>query len=412
MKYCLIGEKLGHSYSEIIHKARGLDYELRPIPRDKVKDFCLSGEYDGFNVTIPYKKEVIPYLDAVSSIAQRAGAVNTVTYRDGKLYGDNTDVDGMKYMLSRKGVSLKGKHILILGSGGTSNTARALAEREGASKVTVVSRTGEVNYSNVKELAREIEVIINATPVGMYPNSGQTPINLDGFDSLEGVFDCIYNPFETELIHEAKKKGLITSHGLSMLIEQALLAEDIWLESSHTREESEELIAEIYSKTSNLVLFGMPSCGKSTLGKIVAEKLKREFVDTDTLITEKTGKTPSEIIKESGEKAFRDIESKVINSVAKESGKVISVGGGGVLRSENVKALHSNGVMIYIKRPLALLSSEDRPLSQNKGIDKLYEERKDIYEGAKDSFVLNDKTTDYAVKEILKEYEIACNKRC
>lgn len=412
MKYCLIGEKLGHSYSAVIHNARGLDYTLNPMERDALQAFCNSGEYKGFNITIPYKKEIIPYLDCISDIAKEAGAVNTVVEREGKLFGYNTDVGGMKYMLARKGITLKDKKILILGSGGTSNTAKTLAKYEGAKSVTVVSRSGEVNYDNCMELAKDTQIIINATPVGMYPNNGKAPLSLEGFDSLEGVFDCIYNPFVTELLHDAKERGIVCSHGLSMLIEQALLAEDIWLERDHTAVESEELIASVYAKTANVVLFGMPSCGKSTLGKIIADKLGREFVDSDEEITQKIGKTPAEIIKESGEKVFRDIESEVIISLAKESGKVIALGGGGVLRSENVKALRSNGVLIYIKRPLELLSTENRPLSQSKGVEKLYEERKDIYEKSKDCSVLNDKTEEYAVEEILKEYEIACYKRC
>lgn len=412
MKYCLIGEKLGHSYSAVIHNARGLEYTLNPMPKDELQSFCASRKFKGFNITIPYKKDIIPYLDDISDIAKDAGAVNTVVDREGKLFGYNTDVGGMKYMLARKGISLKGKNLLILGSGGTSNTAKTLAKYEGAKSVTIVSRSGEVNYDNCKNIAKDTEIIINATPVGMYPNNGKAPLTLDGFDSLEGVFDCIYNPFVTELLNDAKERGIVYSHGLSMLVEQALLAEDIWLENTHTQEESEQLIADVYSKTANIVLFGMPSCGKTTFGKVIAKRLGRDFIDSDGEITRRTGKTPAEIIKESGEKVFRDVESEVILSIAKESGKVIALGGGGVLRSENVKALRSNGILVYIQRPLDLLSTDGRPLSQSKGVAKLYEERKDIYENAKDCSVLNDKTEEYAVEEILKEYEIACYKRC
>ncbi len=412
MKYCLIGEKLGHSYSAVIHRSRGYDYDLCPIEKGKLEEFCKKSEYDGFNVTIPYKKDIIPYLDELSERAKAVGAVNTVTRKDGKLYGDNTDIGGLEYMISSKGVSLKNKHVLILGSGGASATAVALSHEKGAKSVTVVSRSGEVNYVNCKSVAGNAQIIINATPVGMYPNTEATPITLDGFDRLEAVFDCIYNPFTTELLCEARSKNLISSHGLPMLVEQALIAEDIWSGGAHTREESEETLALVFAKMANIVLFGMPSSGKSTLGKLIADKLKKEFVDTDEEITKKYGKKPSEIINESGEQAFRNMESEVVKEVAKLSGRVISLGGGAVLRGENVRALRANGILCYIKRPLSLLTTEDRPLSQREGIEKLFEARKDIYEEAKDYSVNNDKKIEKAVKEIIKGYETACNKRC
>lgn len=412
MKFCLIGEKLGHSYSAILHNARGFDYVLNPLKKDELTSFCKNCKFDGFNVTIPYKKDIFEQVDFISDLAKEVGAVNTVCNRDGKLYGYNTDVGGLRYMLARKGVTLKDKNVLLLGSGGASNTARTLAKIDGANKIWIVSRSGEVNYSNYKQIAQSAQIIINTTPVGMYPNGGVSPITLDGFDMLEGVFDCIYNPLQTELLRLAEKRGVACSGGLSMLVEQALLAEDIWTNSQHTQEDSEKTLARLSAECMNIVLFGMPSCGKSTLGKNLATTLSREFIDTDLVIQQRTGKTPSQIIKESGEKVFRDIESEVIKSVASLSGKVISLGGGGVLREENVRELRSNGVLIYIKRPLELLSEEDRPLSAQKGIIALYNERKEIYENAKDRIVVNDGEIDKAVKEIISEYEIACNKRC
>lgn len=410
MKYCLIGEKLGHSYSAVIHNKRGYDYTLRPIKREYIAEFCKE-DYDGFNITIPYKKDIMEYIDFVTEDAKLIGAVNTVKKVDGKLYGYNTDLGGLKYTFDRIGVSVTDKKVLVLGSGGASAVAVALCKKEKAKSVTVVSRTGEVNYQNVYELKGDSEIIINTTPVGMYPNVDESPISLIEFRSLVAVVDAIYNPYRTKLLQQAKDLNIPYSCGLPMLVEQGLLAEDIWSNTTHTQKDTEDLIAYLSQKTANVVLFGMPSCGKSTIGRLLGKELDREFLDTDALIKEKTGKSPSEIIKQKGEKAFRDIESEVIKSVAKLSSKVISLGGGGVLREENVLALQSNGVLCYIKRPLELLDDADRPLSQSKGIKQLFEERKDIYDSAKDIEISNDKSVEDATREIIEKYEIACYKR-
>ena len=410
MKYCLIGAKLGHSYSAVIHQKRGYDYILNPIEKDKISSFCKEN-YDGFNITIPYKKDIMEHLDWISEDAKDIGAVNTVVKRDGKLFGYNTDLGGLKYTLDRANITLLNKNVLVLGSGGASVVAVALCKKEKANKVTVVSRSGEVNYQNVYEKESDTNVIINTTPVGMYPNCDDSPISLKEFKKLESVVDVIYNPYRTKLLQEARDLSLSCTSGLAMLVEQALLAEDIWSNTTHSESESEDLIAYLSQKTANVVLFGMPSCGKSTIGKALAKELDREFLDTDELIKQKTGKSPSTIIKESGEKVFRDIESEVIKSVGILSSKVISLGGGGVLRRENVLALQSNGVLCYVKRPLELLENTDRPLSMQKGVQKLWKERKDIYESAKDISIDNTKTVFDAVKEIIEKYEIACYKR-
>ncbi len=410
MKYCLIGEKLGHSYSVIIHEKRGYDYILRPIERNALFNFCKE-DYDGFNITIPYKKDIMQWLDFISDDAKQIGAVNTVKRENGKLYGYNTDLGGLKYTFDRIGVSLKGQNVLVLGSGGASKVAVTLAKKEGAKSVNIVSRTGEINYQNVYEKVPFATVIINTTPVGMFPNVDDSPISLDGFENLIAVVDAIYNPYQTKLLVQAQRKKLKFSNGLAMLVEQGLIAEDIWSNTTHTKQETEDIISYLVQKTMNVVLFGMPSCGKSTLGRLVSKKLNRQFVDTDELVKEKTGKTPAEIITESGEKVFRDIESDVIKSVASLSGKVISLGGGGVLRRENVDALKQNGIMVYVDRPLELLVDEDRPLTQQKGVQKLFEERKGKYESAKDICVTNNGNIENGVKEIIEKYEIACNKR-
>lgn len=404
MKYCLIGEKLGHSYSKTIHEKFGLDYFLVELKKEELDGFFKGCEYAGFNVTIPYKKEVMPKLKKISKEASLAGAVNTVVNKNGEFYGYNTDIEGMEYMLKRRGVSVKGKNVLILGSGGTSNTAVTLCKLKKAKSHVIVSRTGKVNYLNCYDL-KDTQIIINTTPVGMYPNVYDKPIDVSKFPNLEGVFDCIYNPKMTELLFDAKRLNIPYSNGLSMLVKQGLLAEDIWLNSSHTNDVVEKTIKEISLKTSNIVLTGMPSCGKSTIGQILAKKLGLEFLDTDEEIYKRHNKRPSQIILESGEKAFRLLESDVIKDVSLKGGRIIALGGGAVLNSENVKNLKRNGTIVYIKRNLDLLSLDGRPLSQQKGVYALYEERKGIYEGVADIIVDNNLSVENCVKEVIYKYE-------
>ena len=287
----------------------------------------------------------------------------------------------MEYMIARCGLTLKNKVVMILGSGGTSGTACALAQKQGAKKVYVVSRTGEVNYTNCPR--KGVQILINATPVGMYPNVDESPIELTGFESLEGVFECVYNPRKTRLILAAENLGIVASSGLPMLVAQAVKAEEIWREENFD-DKVEELISAIARDKVNVVLEGMPSSGKTTVGKLVADILGREFYDVDEEIKRETGRTPSDIINKDGEAVFRDIESTVVRRLVKESGKVIALGGGSVIREENVLAFRQNGVVFYLNRPLSLLTAEDRPISQKEGIKALYEKRRSLYENAAD----------------------------
>ena len=404
MKYCLIGEVLKHSYSQVIHGKLGLDYKLVEVEKEMLDDFIKNSNYDGFNVTIPYKKDVLKYMSYLSPVAQSAGAVNTVVNKNGKFYGYNTDVDGMNYMIKRVGLTLTDKVVMILGSGGTSNTAVTLAKREGAKEIIVVSRSGEINYENCYEY-QGVEIIINSTPVGMFPKVFASPIRLEPFKNLQGVFDCIYNPKNTELIIKARSLGIPCEDGLSMLVEQALLAHDIWTGKTHDNLATEKMIKEIRKLTTNIILCGMPSAGKTTIGKKVAKLLSLNFFDSDDEITKKTGKTPAQIIIESGETAFRDIESEVVKELSIKSGAVISLGGGAVLRSENVVNLKRNGTIVYIKRDLELLTANNRPISQKDGIKSLYEKRKGVYEKVGDIIVENDTTVDNCAKKVVKYYE-------
>ena len=407
MKFCLIGEKLSHSYSKEIHNFCGLNYTLKEIVRCGVGDFVKNSDYHGFNVTIPYKKDVLPFLDEVSSEAIKMGAVNTVLNKNGKLYGFNTDVDGVEYTFKRKGINLLSKKVLILGTGGASKAIDFVCKKHGAEYI-FVSRNGEINYQNCYDISG-VDIIVNATPVGMYPFFNQSPIDLSKFNNLEFVFDLIYNPQKTLLIKQAETLNIEHSNGLPMLVEQALKAQDIWLSKTHTEKDTEEIISRLCNDKLNVALMGMPGCGKSTVGKALADSLGKEFIDLDEQITLYKGKTPSEIITEQGEKEFRDIESEVLSKIALKSGAVISLGGGAVIREENRKALSLNSVTVYIKRDLALLESDNRPLSKKVGVEELYKQRKEFYETA-DIVINNDKSIEDCVKEIVSTYEIACNK--
>lgn len=412
MKYCLIGKKLSHSYSCDIHCERGFDYTLKELAEEQVSPFFAAGGYDGFNVTIPYKKNAAALSDVLSREARETGSVNTVKRENGKLYGYNTDIGGVYYMLKRKGMSFCGKSVLIGGTGGAAQTVFYCAKKGGAKSVRFLSRSGEINYNNYPQLAGDTQIFVNATPVGMYPETDASPVDLAAFKNAEAVFDLIYNPFFTKLLRQAEKLNLVYSNGLPMLAEQALLAEDIWAGGSHKESDTEEVIRGIVKRRGNIVLFGMPSAGKTTLGKLVAETAGRKFIDTDDEIERVTGRTPAEIIKADGEAKFREMETAVIKTVAKTNGAVIAVGGGATIREENVSALKSNGVLIRIDRDLSELITDGRPMSQAKGVFALYEERKEAYERATDVAVKNDRSEEIVAKEILKTYEDTCYKRC
>ena len=407
MKFCLIGEKLSHSYSKEIHEYLGLDYTLKEIVRCGVGDFVTNSSYKGFNVTIPYKKDVIPYLDQVSSVAKEIGAVNTVVNKNGKLYGYNTDVGGILYTLERKGVNLSGKRVLILGTGGASKAVEYVCKTQGAN-YTFVSRNGDVNYQNCYDI-KGVEVIINATPVGMYPLIDECPVNLEKFDRLQCVIDLIYNPQKTLLIKKAEELNLICSNGLPMLVEQALLAQDIWLDKKHLPSLTEEIILKLSGDKLNLALIGMPGAGKTTVGKELAVKLNKKFIDLDEEIKSSIGKSPAEIILSDGEERFREIETQVLKNVLLNSNAVISLGGGAVIKQENRRLLGLNAITVYIKRDLSSLGLENRPISKDKGVEKLFAERKPYYESA-DIWVDNNGAINDTLKEIVLKYEATRSK--
>lgn len=390
MRYGLLGEHLGHSFSREIHEKLGrYQYELIEIAPDELGGFMRSKDFTGLNITIPYKQAVIPYLDALSDRALAIGAVNTVVNRGGKLYGDNTDFGGLEALLRRMGLNLRGKTVLIAGSGGTGATAAAVAETLGAAAVHRMSRTGRggaLTYEDAYTRYPGAEILINTTPCGMFPRADETPVALKRLPGLEGVADVIYNPLTTVLVQRARARGLKAENGLYMLVAQAVLAAGVFLEESFPQDVIESIYREILLEKQNIVLIGMPSAGKTTVGALLAARLGRELTDTDTEIVRSAGMPVTEIFSRFGEARFRELETETVRLLSRTGGRVIATGGGAVMRQENVDALKQNGVLVFLDRPLSeLLPTDDRPLSNDREkLRALYETRRPIYAAAAD----------------------------
>lgn len=403
MEYGLIGEKLGHSYSQMIH-ARLADYryELKEIAPERLDAFIEARNFRGLNVTIPYKQAVMKHCAELSPEAMEVGSVNTLIMRpDGSLFGHNTDIDGFIYMLRRGEIDPAGAKAVILGSGGTSLTARAALTRLGAREIVTVSRKGPVDYAALYAEHADAEILVNATPVGMYPKNGASPVELDRLPKVRGVADVIYNPEKTALILAAQAKGIPAVSGLSMLVAQAREAAELFAGHAIPAGRVEDIVSEIGAQTLNLILVGMPGCGKSTLGQAVAAALQREFVDCDAEIVRRAGKSIPEIFAQDGEGAFRALESGVLADVCRGHGLVISTGGGAVLRAENRDAMRQNGRVCLIRRALALLPRDGRPLSASEdAVARLWEARRAAYETAADFPVENDGTVEEAAEKI------------
>lgn len=405
MKSGLLGRKLGHSYSPQIHALMGdYSYDLFEREPDEVGYFVKNGNYTGINVTIPYKKDVIPYLDELSPMALRMGAVNTIVRReDGSLFGHNTDYFGFTSMVERSGVSVSGKKVLVLGSGGASNTAVKVLQDMGAN-VIIVSRTGKNNYNNLY-LHKDTSIIVNTTPVGMYPNTGNCPIDLKDFPRLEGILDMIYNPARTQLMLNAESLGLPHENGLWMLVAQAKEAAEYF----GRKPLDDGIIHIVHKKLSaqmqNIVLIGMPGCGKSTIAKLLAEKTNRKLADSDKKIVELAGKTIPEIFSQDGEDVFRQWETKALAELGKQSGLIIATGGGCITQKRNYPLLHQNSTIFWLQRNLDLLPTDGRPLSQINKLGDMYKIRKPMYETFADHIVDNNGDLDAAVCTILKYLE-------
>ena len=410
MKYGCIGEHLSHSFSKEIHNLLAdYPYEIAEVSRERLDAFMTERDFIGINVTIPYKELVIPHLYSIDEAARAIGAVNTIVKRDGLLYGYNTDFYGMSALITHAGISIKGKSVAILGTGGTAKTARSVANALGASEVTVVSRKKTEEYSDYDELykkASKIEIIINTTPVGMYPEPYASPIKLERFTSLTGVVDAIYNPLRTELVLEAKKRGIAAEGGLYMLVAQAVRASEIFLDIKYPECTTEAIYQKVLKSKENIVLIGMPASGKSTVGGLLSELLDRELFDTDEMIVEAEGTTIAEIFKDKGEAYFRDLESWAVSAASRATRRIIATGGGAVLRSKNVEALRQNGRLFFLNRaPESLIPTETRPLASDRdAIMKRYSERYPIYCASADEIIECNKTAEHIAKEIGENY--------
>lgn len=399
----LIGEKLGHSFSPAIHgKLADYEYKLYELSPEQVGPFLERKEYDGLNVTIPYKKTVIPYCDELTEAAKSIGSVNTIVKRpDGTLLGHNTDYDGFMWLLKNAGAEVKGKKALVLGTGGASVTVQAALRDLGAASVVVISRSGEDNYENIARHS-DAKILVNATPVGMYPKTGVSPVDLDSFTALEGVFDVVYNPAKTQLLLEAEKRGIPCANGLGMLVAQAKAACERFTGQPIADEKVYTIKAEMERNTRNVMLIGMPGSGKSTVGAALAEKLGRKLVDVDERIVEMAGCSIPEIFAKDGEEGFRQIEHQALCEVSKESGLVIATGGGVVTRRENLDPMRQNSLIVWLLRDLSLLPKDGRPLSQANSLTEMFKVREPLYRAAADCVADNNGSLEDTLKQIME----------
>lgn len=406
-KFGLLGRKLGHSFSPKIHSLLGdYPYDLFEVEPEDVEEFLHRGDFSGLNVTIPYKKTVIPFCAELSPAAQRIGSVNTLLRReDGTLYGDNTDYDGFLYLLKSAGAQVAGKKALVLGSGGASLTVRTVLADLGAGEVVVISRTGENNYQNLHRHA-DAQMIVNTTPVGMYPNTGVSPVDLGLFPQCEGVFDLIYNPARTQFLLDGQRRGMLWANGLGMLVAQAKAAAERFLGEKIPDQRVEEITRQMAAQTGNLLLIGMPGCGKSTVGRCLARRLGRTLVDLDKEIEQAAGCTIPEIFAREGEEGFRRREHDALRRYSKESGLVISAGGGIVTRGENRDPMWENSTVIWLRRDLDKLPTHGRPISQSTPLEELYRRRAPLYEAISHLAVDNTGSVEETAEEIIRRLSL------
>lgn len=416
MKYGLIGERLSHSFSPELHsRLAGYDYELCELGEQELGAFMRARDFCGINVTIPYKASVIPYLDWISEEAARLGSVNTVVNRGGRLFGYNTDILGMRELISHVGADIRGKKVLVLGTGGTARTAAFCARDLGAMEIFLISREPSshtdlpfpvIDYATAYGEHSDADIIINATPVGMYPNTKECPIELEGFSRLSAVIDAIYNPLRTRLITEAHRLGIRAEGGLYMLVAQAVYASALFLGIEPRHEDIGRLYSELLREKENIVLIGMPTSGKTTVGRILSQELGRELCVTDDIIERELGYTISEYFEHHSESEFRDLEARVINEVSARSGVIISTGGGCILRTENIEALRSTGRIYFIDRSVGkLFPTDNRPLARTRSdVERLYRSRYMIYRSLCDIRIDGDATPTEVARQIREEF--------
>ncbi len=411
MRYGLIGEKLGHSFSKDIHE-RIADYtfDLIPLSKEEFKTFMEKKEFTALNVTIPYKKDVIPYLDEMDEHAKAIGAVNTIVNRDGKLKGYNTDFTGFLYMVKKHNVHMEGKKVLIIGNGGASAAIQAVVQHESAGSmviVDVVPGNGAISYDEMFSSHLDAEIIINTSPIGMYPRIGNAPIDISMFHKCEAVLDVIYNPILTRLCFEAQEMDIKRVNGLEMLIAQAKQSVEFFLDKSIDDQIIDDIYQDMLRERCNIVLIGMPSAGKTTIGKMLENRMQKEFIDLDDIIIEKAGKSIPEIFEESGEAGFRAIETEAAIEVSKLNNKIIATGGGTIKHKVNMDYLRQNGITIFIDRDVDKLISSDpnRPLSKSTdALEKMHAERLPLYQEYAAYVAVNNSDIESTVTEIEEAY--------
>ena len=403
--YGLIGETLKHSWSVPIHHELGCEaYRLYELKAEELEPFLKNNEIGGLNVTIPYKKAVIPCCASIDPYAAAIGSVNTlVPDKDGRLHGFNTDALGLSYIARRSGISFRGAKVVILGSGGTSLTAQAVARQEKAREVIVVSRSGENNYTNIARHS-DADILINTTPVGMYPHNGEYPIDLNVFSSLSGALDVIYNPQRTALMMQAEERGIPHSGGLPMLVAQAVRAEEKFFGKAIPDSEIERIAALLRRDMTNIILIGMPGSGKTTIGTLLAEISGRETVDIDEEIVRTAGCSIPELFQTIGEEGFRKMETDTVRNAGKQSGKIIMTGGGVVTRQENYAPLHQNGRIYQLERDLSRLPVDGRPISQKTPLEELARKRAPLYQAFRDILVSNNAAPADAAEMIWRDF--------
>lgn len=402
MKCGLLGRKLGHSYSPAIHALLG-DYEYRLFEKEpeELEAFLRHGDWDGLNVTMPYKQAVMPYLDTLTPVAEKICAVNTIIRKDGRLIGSNTDHKGFQTMVQKSGLSPAGKKCLVLGSGGASKVVQSVLTSMDAQTV-VISRTGENNYNNISR-HRDAAIIVNATPVGMYPNTGVSPVDLTQFPHLEGVLDVIYNPARTQLLMDAERRGIVAMNGLWMLISQAIEASSLMTGIPISEAKAEDVYRILRRQMENIILIGMPGCGKSTVGRLIAEEMGKTFVDTDAEIEKTAKKSIPRIFAEDGEAVFRALETQVLAELGKQSGLMIATGGGCVTQEGNYPLLHQNGTILWLQRDTDKLPIKGRPLSVN--LKEMLRLRQPMYERFADGIIDNNGLPQETVAKIWAYWE-------
>ncbi|MCR5345397.1 MAG: hypothetical protein K6E46_05050 [Lachnospiraceae bacterium] len=398
--YGLLGKTLKASFSKEIHAMFGLkNYNYYEVPEEELESFIKSREYEGLNVTMPHKIEVMKYLDFVSCEAKEAGSVNTIVNKAGSLCGYNTDVYGFEAMLDKAKFDIDGSKVLVLGSGGASRAVCYVLKKRNASTIVVISRKGENNYNNIDKHF-DADYIINTTPVGMSPDSEKRILDLSLFHNLKGVGDIIYNPLRTELILQAEELGIPAIGGLYMLVAQAKRSDELFTDHKIGDKKIEEVYNALLCRKRNIVLIGMPGSGKSLIGKLLAKDFKRHLFDTDRLIRERTGRTPGEIITEEGESAFRKIENDIIREVSENNHVIIATGGGAVTIPDNKHLLKHNSIIVYVKRPIEKLTTKGRPLSQKSSVEELFNKRKALYEHFADISIENDGELEEVLRKL------------